>query len=32
MSPMEGLDELSVLENYIPRDQIGNQSKLTGGE
>lgn len=32
MSPMDGLDELSVLENYIPRDQIGNQSKLTGGE
>lgn len=32
MSPHEGLDELSVLENYIPRDKIGDQSKLTGGE
>lgn len=32
MAPMDGLDELSVLENYIPRDKIGDQSKLTGGE
>lgn len=32
MSPMDGLDELSVLENYIPRTEIGNQSKLNGGE
>lgn len=32
MAPMDGLDELSVLENYIPRDKIGEQSKLTGGE
>lgn len=30
MSPMEGLDELRILENYIPADQIGNQSKLKG--
>lgn len=27
-SPVEGLDEFVVLENYIPIDQIGNQSKL----
>ena len=32
MAPKDGLDELSVLENYIPRDKIGEQSKLTGGE
>lgn len=32
LAPMDGLDELSVLENYIPRDKIGEQSKLTGGE
>lgn len=32
MSPLEGLDELRILENYIPADQIGNQSKLNGGD
>lgn len=32
MSPLDGLDELRILENYIPVDQIGNQSKLNGGE
>lgn len=31
MSPLEGLDELRILENYIPADQIGNQNKLNGG-
>lgn len=31
-SPVEGLDEFVVLENYIPLDQIGNQEKLKGGE
>ena len=31
MSPMEGLDELIILENYIPRGMIAAQSKLTGG-
>jgi HK97 family phage portal protein len=31
-SPVEGLDEFVVLENYIPLDQIGNQGKLKGGE
>lgn len=28
MSHLEGLDELRILENYIPADMIGNQSKL----
>ena len=28
MSPMEGLDELRILENYIPADRIGDQKKL----
>lgn len=32
MSPLDGLDELKVLENYIPVDKIGNQKKLSGGE
>lgn len=28
LSPREGLDELRVLENYIPFDMSGNQKKL----
>ena len=32
MSPMDGLDELKVLENYIPNDMIALQSKLNGGK
>lgn len=28
LSPREGLDELKILENYIPADMSGNQSKL----
>lgn len=32
LSPLKGLDELVVLENYIPSDQIGNQKKLKNGE
>lgn len=32
MSPREGLDELTVLENYIPFDRIGDQKKLEGGQ
>lgn len=28
MSPMDGLDELRILENYIPADMIGQQGKL----
>lgn len=31
MSPQDGLDELRVLENYIPFDMAGLQSKLNGG-
>ena len=27
-SPMDGLDELIILENYIPAGMIGNQKKL----
>lgn len=29
MSPRDGLDELRILENYIPADMSGNQKKLT---
>ena len=32
MSPKEGLDELVILENFIPVDKIGDQGKLKGGE
>lgn len=32
LSPREGLDELTILENYIPRGMIGEQGKLNGGE
>ena len=32
MSPLEGLDDLIILENYIPRGMIGQQNKLGGGE
>ena len=28
MSPLDGLDELRILENYIPADRIGDQGKL----
>lgn len=31
MSPRDGLDELVILENYIPRGMIAEQSKLTDG-
>lgn len=30
MEPIEGLDELVILENYIPLGDIGNQAKLKG--
>ena len=30
LSPKEGLSELVILENYIPLDKIGDQSKLKG--
>lgn len=32
LSPKEGLNELVILENYIPAGMIGEQSKLKGGE
>lgn len=34
LSPLDGLDERVILENYIPADMIGNQKKLNpeGGE
>lgn len=32
LSPEKGLSELVILENYIPLDKIGDQSKLQGGE
>ena len=28
---MKGLDELVILENYLPIDRIGDQKKLKGG-
>lgn len=31
LSPREGLDELIILENYIPQGMIGDQKKLNGG-
>lgn len=30
LSPREGLDDLVILENYIPRGMIGDQNKLKG--
>ena len=32
MAPREGLDELVILENYIPLNKIADQMKLQGGE
>lgn len=32
LSPKEGLNELVILENYIPAGMIGEQNKLKGGE
>lgn len=32
LSPMAGLNDLVILENYIPRGMIGEQNKLIGGE
>ena len=31
LSPKEGLDELVILENFIPVQDVGNQKKLEGG-
>ena len=30
LSPVDGLNELVILENYIPRGMIGDQNKLNG--
>ena len=32
LSPMEGLDKLVILENYIPAGMIGDQKKLGGND
>lgn len=32
LSPKDGLNELVILENFIPADRIGDQGKLKGGE
>lgn len=32
LDPKEGLDELIILENYIPKGMIGDQKKLQGGD
>ena len=32
LEPKEGLDNLTILENYIPLDRIGDQLKLKQGE
>lgn len=32
LSPKDGLDDLVILENYIPIGDVGNQNKLNGGE
>lgn len=32
LSPIDGLNELVILENFIPSDKIGDQSKLEGGD
>ncbi|MBP7899206.1 MAG: phage portal protein [Candidatus Syntrophosphaera sp.] len=32
LSPKEELTELTILENYIPLEKIGDQNKLKGGE
>ena len=32
LSPEDGLDELVILENFIPQGMIGDQKKLKGGE
>jgi hypothetical protein len=31
LSPKEGLNELVILENFIPIGMIGDQKKLNGG-
>ena len=31
-SPLDGLDELHIIENYIPVNKIGEQNKSNGGQ
>ena len=31
LHPLDGLDELVLLENYVPRDRLGDQKKLKDG-
>jgi hypothetical protein len=31
-SPVDGLNEYVVLENYIPLSEVANQKKLGGGD
>ena len=32
LSPKEGLNELRILENYLPIDRLGDQKKLVGND
>jgi len=32
IGPREDMEELIILENYLPIDRLGDQKKLTGGE
>ncbi|NLV87609.1 MAG: phage portal protein, partial [Clostridiales bacterium] len=32
MSPRDDMEDLIILENYLPIDRIGDQKKLTGGD
>ena len=32
LPPIDGLDELVMLENYLPADRLGDQKKLTQKE
>lgn len=31
LSPRDGLDDIVILENYLPSDRLGDQKKLKGG-
>ena len=31
MSPRDDMEDLIILENYLPIDRIGDQKKLVGG-
>ena len=32
LPPDEEMDELIILENYLPQDKLGDQKKLEGGD